>query len=71
MTERIRKFKGANMDIDLLENPKVKWEMERCPWNEVEGKEIHKCAVKNISICKYLRGIQKPDVVLCAYPSGK
>jgi len=28
----------------------------------------HKCAVKDVSLCKYFRGIKKPDTIICAYP---
>ena len=62
-----REIKGANMDIDLIPNPKIDWEQEKCPWNESEGSNAHKCAVKDISICKYFRGIKKPDIVLCDF----
>ncbi|MBI2043340.1 hypothetical protein HYT25_03055 [Candidatus Pacearchaeota archaeon] len=54
------------MDIDLLPAD-VSWEQDKCPWNEEENTNEHKCAIKNISICRYFRGIKKPDVVLCAY----
>ncbi len=63
-------YKGANMDIDLLPNPNVSWEMDKCPWNEAENTNEHKCAVKDVSLCKYFRGIKKPDIVLCAYQKG-
>jgi hypothetical protein len=33
-----------------------------------EGKETHRCAIKNVSICKYFRGIEPLDFVVCAYP---
>ena len=66
MNKEVRELKGANMDIDLL-FADVSWEMDRCPWNENEKINEHKCAVKNISICKYFRGIKKPDIVLCTY----
>ncbi len=56
------------MDIDFLPSNKVSWKMEKCPWNEAEDSNKHKCAVKNTSICKYFRGIKKLDTVLCAYP---
>ena len=65
--ERVRELKGANMDIDLLPNQKITWEQDTCPWNEAENTKEHKCAVKDISICKHFRGIKKPDIVLCAY----
>ena len=64
--EKVLALKGANMDIDLLPVP-VSWTMDACPWNREEETNAHKCAVKNISICKYFQGIQKPDIVLCAY----
>ena len=70
MDNVIRKIDGANMDIDLT-TPKgqIQWHQETCPWNEIEGTEEHKCAVKNISICKYFCGIQYMDYVLCSYPN--
>jgi hypothetical protein len=60
-------LKGANMDIDLIPNPKITWKQDKCPWNEADGTKSHKCAVKNVSICKYFRGVKKPDVVVCAF----
>ncbi|MBI2671055.1 hypothetical protein HYX18_03720 [Candidatus Woesearchaeota archaeon] len=65
--EKVRELKGANMDIDLLPNIKITWHQDKCPWNIAKNTNEHKCAVKNVSICKYFRGIKKPDVVLCAY----
>jgi len=41
---------------------------EKCPWNEAEGVAMHKCAVKNVSICKHFCGIEYIDNVLCCYP---
>ena len=74
--EKIRELKGANMDIDLTTPfEKIHWKQDKCPWNEKEGTDKHKCAVKNISICKYFRGIkatkETQDIVLCAYPDEK
>ena len=66
----MRKFKGANMDIDLIPAD-VSWEQEQCPWNKAEGTNEHKCAVKNVSLCPHFRGIEHPDVVLCAYEEEK
>ena len=63
----IKKLKGANMDIDLIQNKDVAWEQDKCPWNESEKSNNHKCAIKNVSICKHFRGIEKPDRVLCDY----
>ena len=46
----------------------MSWECDKCPWNEK-----HKCAVKNISICKYFREVLVDkdkgilDTVLCGY----
>jgi hypothetical protein len=65
---KLRVLKGANMDIDFS---KANWEQDNCPWNLKEGSNEHKCAVKNVSICKYFKGIKKPDRVLCSYPEGK
>ena len=66
MKEKIMELKGGNMDIDLI-LANVNLEQDKCPWNEHDKFDEHKCAVKNVSICKYFRGIKKPDVVLCAY----
>jgi hypothetical protein len=70
MAESIRELRGANMDIDVIPRPGLKWEQEACPWNEAEGSSAHKCAVKDTSLCKYFRGIKFVDTVLCAYPSA-
>ena len=40
------------------------------PWNEAENTTVHKCAVKNISICAYFCGVKYLDSVLCSYPHG-
>jgi hypothetical protein len=66
----IQKIGGANMDIDLCTNSeKISWKQESCPWNEAESTKNHKCAVKNISICKYFCGIEYLDTILCCYPN--
>jgi hypothetical protein len=62
-----RELKGANMDIDLISDKEVTWKQDNCPWNEDEKTNEHKCAVKNVSICKYFKGIKHPDIVLCGY----
>jgi hypothetical protein len=69
MSELIKKLHGANMDIDLA-TPKdtIAWKQEGCPWNETEKTELHKCAVKNISICPYFCGVEYLDTLLCCYP---
>jgi len=69
MDEVIKKLNGANMDIDLA-TPKsmISWEQDRCPWNETEKTDGHKCAVKNVSKCHYFCGIEYLDTVLCCYP---
>lgn len=66
--EKIIELDGANMDIDLMTNPNgISWKQDKCPWNIAENTNEHKCAIKNISICKYFRGIKSKDFVLCAY----
>ncbi|MCA9495682.1 MAG: hypothetical protein KC589_01965 [Nanoarchaeota archaeon] len=68
MTEvKFLKIKGANLDIDLIPNENISWKQGKCPWNVEEKTNIHKCAVKNKSICKYFEGIKKLDTVLCSY----
>lgn len=69
MDTMIRRLDGANMDI-YLTTPQglIPWEQDRCPWNEAEGTDHHKCAVKNVSICPYFCGIEYLDNVLCCYP---
>lgn len=54
MNKQIQKLKGANMDIDLA-TPQgtIAWKQDGCPWNEAEDTDVHKCAVKNVSICPY------------------
>lgn len=59
---------GANMDIDLVSGESTSWKQSPCPWNQVDGINSHKCAVKNISICKYFCGVQYMDNVICCYP---
>lgn len=71
MEENILKLKGANMDIDLTTNPEdISWKQNECPWNKQENTNIHKCAVKNISICDYFYGIENPDIVLCKHKNN-
>jgi hypothetical protein len=69
MDKKLRKLNGANMDIDLA-TPKgeISWEQDRCPWNAAEHTDEHKCAVKNVSICQYFRGVEYLDTLLCSYP---
>ena len=63
----MKELKGANMDIDLV-SENVGWDQMHCPWNDAEQTNIHKCAVKSISLCRYFREIRYPDSVLCSYP---
>lgn len=66
---KLLKLKGANIDIDLTSDERdIHWKQNKCPWNETEKTNFHKCAVKNISICGYFAGIEYPDIVLCKYP---
>jgi hypothetical protein len=65
----IRKLDGANMDIDLATPPgQIQWTQGRCPWNEAEQTDQHRCAVKNVSICPYFCGVEFDDFVLCCHP---
>jgi hypothetical protein len=69
MNKTIHKLDGANMDIDLVTSQAdIPWRQDACPWNAAEGNREHRCAVKNISICPYFRGIEPLDIVLCSYP---
>jgi hypothetical protein len=69
MDDLINKYKGANMDIDLATSKDViGWEQDQCPWNIAENTAQHRCAVKNISICKYFCGVEYLDTLLCCYP---
>ena len=66
----IKKLKGANMDIDLATPARtISWEQDKCPWNEAEGRQEHRCAIKNISICPYYCGVEYLDILLCCYPN--
>ena len=67
----MNEIKGANLDIDLTTSDNVSWNMGECPWNKAEKTNNHKCAVKNISICKYFQGIKRLDIVLCSYSDDK
>lgn len=70
MNEQVRKLKGANMDIDLATPTRdIAWEQERCPWNAAEHTDSHRCAVKNVSLCRYFRGVEYLDTLLCSYPN--
>ena len=69
MNDHIRKLNGANMDIDLATpRGEISWEQDRCPWNEAEQTNEHRCAIKNVSICRYFRGVEYLDTLLCSYP---
>ena len=71
MEETLQRRVGANMDIDLTSAGDIGWVQQICPWTEQEGAQTRKCAVKNVSLCRYFRGIEAPDTVLCAYSAGK
>ena len=66
--DNLKKLKGANMDIDLIPNKDLSWEIDECPWNLAEKTKEHKCAVKDVSLCKYFAGVEYPDTLLCSYP---
>jgi hypothetical protein len=60
------------MDIDLTTpSGQIEWQQDACPWNQAENTNQHKCALKNVSICPYFRGIEYLDVVLCSYPNSE
>ncbi len=65
MENRIKKYIGANMDIDFSSPD---FGNSQCPWNIADNTQEHKCAVKDTSICKYFCGVQYLDSVLCSYP---
>jgi hypothetical protein len=66
----IIKLKGANMDIDLATpTSAISWHQDGCPWNKAENSNEHKCAVKNVSICRYFCGVEYIDTLLCCYPN--
>ncbi|MFC2099241.1 hypothetical protein ACFLSF_00190 [Candidatus Bipolaricaulota bacterium] len=70
MDDAIRRLDGANMDIDLTTGAdEIVWEQDKCPWNEADGTHEHRCAVKNVSICRYFCGVEFMDFVLCCYPN--
>lgn len=63
---------GANMDIDLATPPgEITWAQAACPWNTAEGTLEHRCAVKNVSLCPYFRGVDYVDTLLCAYEAQR
>lgn len=69
MDPLIKKLDGANMDIDLATpGDSISWRQDKCPWNEADGANEHRCAVKNVSICYYFCGVEYMDNVLCCYP---
>ena len=69
MNEKIRQLRGGHLgDIDLISQDKVSWEQSKCPWNEAEGVNTHRCTVKYTSICKYFCGVKYLDTILCSYP---
>ena len=69
MDELIKRLHGANMDIDLATpQGEIPWRQDRCPWNDAEKTDEHKCAIKNISICPYFCGVEYLDTLLCCYP---
>lgn len=65
MDSRVNKLIGSNMDIDFSNSD---FGNSKCPWNVAEKTNKHRCAVKNISICKFFCGVQYLDSVLCSYP---
>jgi len=72
MDGKIHRLNGANMDIDLATPAgQIAWQQEQCPWNAAEAVDavnVHRCAIKNVSICPYFCGVEYLDVLLCCYP---
>ncbi len=67
--ETIKKLHGANIDIDLASPAgTIGWQQDACPWNLAESTRVHRCAVKNVSICPYFCGVEYLDTLLCCYP---
>ena len=67
----VRKLSGANMDIDLTTpGDQIDWNQDQCPWNWAENTDQHKCAVKNVSICRYFLGVEYLDNVVCNYQNN-
>jgi hypothetical protein len=64
----VQRLVGANMDIDLATPPgTIAWQQDRCPWNRADQTDEHRCATKNVSICRYFRGVEFLDTLLCGY----
>ena len=63
----VKELKGANIDIDLTSSKDVEWKQDKCPWNEKDKTDKHKCAIKNVSLCKYFKGVKPIDIVMCSY----
>ena len=59
---KISEICGANMDVDLVSD-NVGWEQSAFPWSEAEQIKEQKCAVKDISVCKYFCGIRYLDTI--------
>jgi hypothetical protein len=58
------------MDIDLASPAgSIAWEQDACRWNAAENTDVHRCAVKNVSICPYFCGVEYLDTLLCSYPN--
>lgn len=70
LNEKVIKLSGANIDIDLTSREHISWKQDVCPWNQKENTNIHKCAVKNTSICQYFCGMEYIDKVLCCFPNN-
>lgn len=64
----VKVLDGANMDIDLTSEDTTSWKQAKCPRNQADWTNNHKCAVKNVSICEYFCGVQYLDNVVCCYP---
>lgn len=63
-----RELRAGHVDVDLLPDPGTGRGQERCPWNEEEGEDTHRCLVAGEHKCRYFQGMRRPDIVLCGYP---
>lgn len=58
------------MDIDLASpQESIAWQQAGCPRNKAEETDVQKCAVKNVSMCRYFCGVEYLDTLLCSYPN--
>ena len=64
-----RELRSTHIAIDLLADSHISHAQNRCPWNEADDTDEHRCIATNHSICQHFRGIRRPDIVQCGYPA--